>query len=62
MYVKIVSKDERHEEVIECCRYRFIRGDDGIFFHADDEPRKHEVSGCKIYVINNEGKTIDRIR
>ena len=62
MYIKIVGEDESWSETYQCQSYRVVKCDDGIFLRMDDKPVRHEISCCDVYVMNDNGKTIERLR
>jgi len=60
MYIKIVSSDERVVDVYECQRYKIVTNKDGRFILVDDESVWNLASlDCVVFVMNNNGKTID---
>lgn len=69
MFIKIVVNGnseevttEEIEDVFECRKYHIVRRVDGTFLRLDDGTTLHEISNCAVYVMNNEGKTIDKLR
>lgn len=67
MFLKIVQKDddkrETNESVYDCKTYRKIQSKDGYQFILDDDLciAINGETRRTIYIMNNEGKTIDRM-
>lgn len=66
MFIKIgFQEDENSPEIetmIECKKYKLSRCEDGLYLTIDDGETIHEISKCTVWVMNDEGQTIDRIR
>ena len=59
MFIKIVSWGEKTERMFECTSYKLTRFDDGAHIILDDGSTWMCVEDHRIYVMNDNGKTID---
>ena len=46
----------------DCQKYRLIEREDGTFLMFDDTPETYEISQCKVFVMNKDGRTMDRLQ
>ncbi len=63
MYVKIAWKEDGKTTISghECKKYYLWEQDDGIFLRFDELPETHEIRDCQVYVMSDDGQTMDRL-
>ena len=70
MLIKVKYGDEdtgkddffQAEDVQECKSFRIVRRTDEVLLYLDGEMAAHDVTNATVYVMNDDGKTIDRLR
>ena len=63
MFIKIVRLDDGWETMVECERYQLAEFDDGPHIgFGENITNWISIRDHKVYVMNNDGKTIDTYR